>query len=109
MRGYKDQASDNERDYAEFTQTYIGFKDKLIDLIEKRSNNKTKVVMLGQIRGTTLASQLVGDLVDVLDKKQIVYHGFAPVDFRHKASADAYNKKREGVDFKNYVIEGDPI
>ena len=109
MRGYKDQASDNEREHAGFTQMYNGFKDKLIDLIEKRSNSKTKVVVLGHSRGTTLANQLVGDLVDVLDKKQIVYRGFAPVDFRRKASAESYNKKIEGVDFKNYVIEGDPI
>ena len=109
LRGYKDRASDNERDHAGFTQTYNGFKDTLIDLIEKRSNNKTKVVVLGHSRETTLANQLVGDLVDVMDKKQIVYRGFAPVDFRRKASAESYNKKIEGVDFKNYVIEGDPI
>ena len=57
--------------------------------------------MLGHSRGTTSANQLVGDLVDVLNKKQIVYRGFAPVDFRRKASSDSYNKKIEGVDFKN--------
>ena len=39
-----------------------------------------------------MANQLVGDLVDVFDKKQIVYRGFAPVDFRRKARADSYNK-----------------
>ena len=47
LRGYKDRTSDNERDHAGFTKTYNGFKDSLIDLIEKRSNNKTKVVVLG--------------------------------------------------------------
>ena len=48
LRGYKDRASDNERDHAGFTKTYYGVKDNLIDLIEKRSSNKTKVVVLGQ-------------------------------------------------------------
>ena len=62
--------------------------------------------MLSHSRGTTLADQLVGDLVDVLDKKQIVYRGFAPVDFRRKESAETYNKKIEGIEFKNFVKEG---
>ena len=34
LRCYKDQGSDNERDHTGFTQTYNGFKDKFIDLIE---------------------------------------------------------------------------
>ena len=33
LRGYKDRASDNERDHAGFTNTYNEFKDRLIDLI----------------------------------------------------------------------------
>ena len=31
------------------------------------------------------------------------------MDFRRKESSENYNKKIQGVDFKNYVIEGDPI
>ena len=110
LRGYKDRVKDGaDRDHAGFTGTYAEYKDKLMDIVDKRTNKNTKILVTGHSRGTALSNLFLEDLVEHAAKDNIMYRGFGAVNFRRERSAQQFNEKIKGVDMKNYYIEGDPI
>lgn len=111
LRGYKNNNDEdyNKRDHAGFTSAYKKHSDKLRNIVKMMTNSKTKIYVSGHSRGTALANLFLEDIADLVDHKNVVYRGFAGVNFRREESAKKFAEKTEGMDLKTYVIEGDPI
>ena len=96
-------------DHVGFRKAYEVYRDGLMSIIDKRINKSTKVYVVAHSRGDALANLFTEELVDYVNKDNVVYRSFGGIDFRTAQSASRFDKKTHGINIKRYYNEGDPL